>query len=241
MNPEIENLIAMALADGEVSEKEREIILRKAESFGLDKDEVEMILDGRIALLRNDKKLSQQYNLNNNSKAGVLKKCPACGAPVQAFSANCSDCGHEFRGVEATKSITELLSKLNEIETSIRNTKRNLYERIMDPMGVSSSTNLDNKIAKAKSDIILNFPIPNTKEDLLEILSTALANFQTKPMGTSFVSMIHQLNFGNSNNIIKNAWRVKCEEIIIKSRFSFKNDKKTLDEIEYYAKLLNIK
>jgi hypothetical protein len=33
MNPEIENLINMALADGEV-------ILRKADSLGLDRDEI---------------------------------------------------------------------------------------------------------------------------------------------------------------------------------------------------------
>ena len=32
MNSEIENLINMALADGEVTEKERGIILRKAEA-----------------------------------------------------------------------------------------------------------------------------------------------------------------------------------------------------------------
>ena len=31
MNPEIEKLIKMALADGQITDKEREIILRKAE------------------------------------------------------------------------------------------------------------------------------------------------------------------------------------------------------------------
>ena len=51
MNPEIENLINMALADGEVTEKERAIILKKADALDLDVDEVEMILDGRIALI----------------------------------------------------------------------------------------------------------------------------------------------------------------------------------------------
>ena len=33
MHPEIENLINMALADGEVTEKERGIILRKSETL----------------------------------------------------------------------------------------------------------------------------------------------------------------------------------------------------------------
>ena len=57
MHPEIDNLIYMALADGEVTEKERAIILRKAEALGADKDETEMILDGKIYIkinLKND-------------------------------------------------------------------------------------------------------------------------------------------------------------------------------------------
>jgi hypothetical protein len=48
MNSEIEKLIKMALADGQVTDKEREIILRKAEKLGLDVDEVEMYLEGSL-------------------------------------------------------------------------------------------------------------------------------------------------------------------------------------------------
>lgn len=46
MHPDLEKLILLALADGVVSEKEREIILRKAEKLDLDVDEVEMYLEG---------------------------------------------------------------------------------------------------------------------------------------------------------------------------------------------------
>lgn len=49
MHPDIDKLITLALADGEVTEKEREIILRKAEKLGLDIDEVEMYLEGKIS------------------------------------------------------------------------------------------------------------------------------------------------------------------------------------------------
>lgn len=48
MSPEIDKLIEMALADGQISDKEREIILRKAEKLGLDVDEVEMYLEGSL-------------------------------------------------------------------------------------------------------------------------------------------------------------------------------------------------
>ena len=60
MNAEIENLIEMALADGEVTEKERAIIFRKADTLGEDKDEVEMILDGKIALLKKENEVKHQ-------------------------------------------------------------------------------------------------------------------------------------------------------------------------------------
>lgn len=50
MNPEIEKLVEMALADRQVTDKEREIILRKAEKLCLDVDEVEMYLENRINL-----------------------------------------------------------------------------------------------------------------------------------------------------------------------------------------------
>ena len=53
MHPEIEKLIDMALIDGQVTDKEREIILRKAEKLGLDIDEVEMYLEGYIGITIN--------------------------------------------------------------------------------------------------------------------------------------------------------------------------------------------
>lgn len=65
MNPEIEKLINMALADGQVTDKEREIILRKAEKLGLDVDEVEMYLEGRLGSSNiNFESSNQNHELN---------------------------------------------------------------------------------------------------------------------------------------------------------------------------------
>ena len=36
-------------------------------------------------------------------------------------------------------------------------------------------------------------------------------------------------------------WFQKCEQIVMKARFSMKDDKKTLEDINYYAKELGIK
>lgn len=65
MNPEIEKLINMALADGQVTDKEREIILRKAEKLGIDVDEMEMYLEGRLGSSNiNFESSNQNHELN---------------------------------------------------------------------------------------------------------------------------------------------------------------------------------
>ena len=92
MHPEIEKLIDLALADGQITEKEREIILRKAEKLGEDVDEVEMNLEGKISKLAQTKNKGQ-----GETKQGLVKKCPHCGAPAKSFSDKCDACGEDFR------------------------------------------------------------------------------------------------------------------------------------------------
>ena len=40
---------------------------------------------------------------------------------------------------------------------------------------------------------------------------------------------------------IAKAWKYKCDQIVMNSRFSFKEDKKGLEEINIYANELGIK
>jgi len=224
MNPEIENLINMALADGTVTEKEREIILRKAELIGLDKDEIEMIIDGRIAL--HNKQTSATSNFKTN-KQGEIKKCPACGAVVISFVSNCDDCGHEFRNIEAVSSIKALHQELQKGEEEERKRPRSWTEKLDGELAVSKA------IANRQKSIITSFPVPNAKEDLLEFLSIASSE-ASKKLGF-FIASAHP------ESILKNAWLTKSEQLIIKSRITFKDDKQTLEKIELIAKQLKLK
>jgi predicted DsbA family dithiol-disulfide isomerase len=106
MHPEIEKLIDLAIDDGQVTEKEREIILRKADSLGLDKDEIEMILEGKISE-------KTKKNQNVSSKQGVIKKCPHCGAPAKSFTDKCESCGEDFR-FDTLNNLTNNLSGVEE-------------------------------------------------------------------------------------------------------------------------------
>jgi uncharacterized tellurite resistance protein B-like protein len=47
-NEQIDNLINIALGDGELTEKEKQILFKKAEVEGIDLDEFEMVLDAKL-------------------------------------------------------------------------------------------------------------------------------------------------------------------------------------------------
>ncbi len=242
MHPEIENLINMALADGEVSEKERAIILRKAESLGIDKDEVEMILDGKIALLRKEQNSTQQSLSSKSNKEGDLKKCPSCGAQVQSFATKCSDCGHEFRNVESSTSVTAFFLMLNDLESNTEEDETNplkAFGNMYAKMFSEGGTFGGGKRGRQKRELIKNFPVPNTKEDILEFLSLGVPRAKTK--GNFFSNFNDAAWEIKAHNLLVPIWQSKCEQIIMKARFSMKEDKRTLEEIEQYAKQLKIK
>jgi hypothetical protein len=51
MHPEIENLVTIALKDGLLTDKEKEILIQKVEQLGIDMNEFEMELDGLLQQL----------------------------------------------------------------------------------------------------------------------------------------------------------------------------------------------
>ena len=68
-NPEIKKLIDLAIADGQVTEKERNVILKKATEFGIDTDEVEMVLEGKLHQLQaNEKKQIKQEDKEDDKE-----------------------------------------------------------------------------------------------------------------------------------------------------------------------------
>ena len=239
MNQEIENLINMALADGEVTEKERGIILRKATALGLDPDEIEMILDGKIALHQKENTPQQNPPMSSN-KEGEIKKCPSCGATAVTFSTKCADCGHEFRNTQAASSIKSLISKLEIAEQNARNSKQSggILGGLLEM--VDSETAIERRIFEAKANIISTYPVPNTKEDILEFLTLSVAQINSIEIGTLIKLAGTSGTYGYKIKY-KNAWISVANSVIMKARFSMKEDKATLAEIEHYAKQLGIK
>jgi hypothetical protein len=235
MHPEIENLINMALANDDLSQKEKEIILRKAESLGEDRDEVELILDGKFSLLKKEKSKTISITPSKSEKAGVLIKCPSCGAPAESFTAICTSCNYEFRNKEASISVNAFYQKLQDIVSE--ETGRKIESYGLEKLFSSSARTqmiVDKNITQRQVALISSFPVPNSKEDILEFLTMAIPE-ATKKLGclSSFPGTIYY-----HKKELKDAYKAKCKQIIMKAKISLKEDKETLSQIDYYELLL---
>lgn len=68
MHPDIEKLINIAKESGELTDKQKEIILRKAEKLGEDPDEAELILD--LTMKKNDVSLVDSHEEDTIERPG---------------------------------------------------------------------------------------------------------------------------------------------------------------------------
>lgn len=102
-----------------------------------------------------------------------------------------------------------------------------------------------NKVEEKKMAIIANFPIPTTKDDILEFLALAVPKAQKagNVIGNELMKGFG-MGIGNANeihNVFVPVWKAKCEQIIIKARFSLKDDREVLEKINSYAKEIGMR
>ena len=102
---ELQALIDQYLTDGVLTDKERAVILKKAEGMGLDRDEIDLYLDAEV------QKIDQATDAAVRRQKG--KSCPHCGAYVSQLTDKCPECG-QYITPEATKELEEILDNLEE-------------------------------------------------------------------------------------------------------------------------------
>lgn len=119
-NEQIEALISAALADGMLTEKEKQILFKKAQSMGIDLDEFEMVLDARLVEEQKKERERVSKAAPKSNKLGDVRKCPACGTIIPPNTKVCSGCGMIFSNNEA--DILEI-AKLQDNYIAICNVK----------------------------------------------------------------------------------------------------------------------
>ena len=237
-NEKLDKLIEMALMDGALTEKEKQVLFKNAETMGVDFDEFEMVLDAR--LFEKQKSMEEESSKTKEAapksdKFGDVKKCPACGSMVQSFQIKCIDCGHEFSNIESNVSINKLFEMLNDAENERKDEGMSVGKALGGMFANAYGLGGGDKVDSKKKTIISNFPIPTTKGDIVEFLSLAVPKAKT---AGNFLTKDKPENKGHNNFV--NVWKTKCEQIIMKARFSMKEDKKTLEQIEDYAKEIGL-
>lgn len=196
----LEKLIQSVIADGEISEKERNVLHKKAEAEGIDIDELDVYVDGLIVQQRKAASLSIPPAVPKGpEKQGVITKCPNCGAVVEAGAVKCEDCGYVFRGVEANSSSKKLAEQLAKIDEAYRDKKDTLIDQPIV------------RRIQERASAISSFPVPFAKEELMEFIITMKSKYMTA-QGMGYFAPE------------KNAYKAKYNECLEKARLMFPND-----------------
>jgi hypothetical protein len=151
-------------------------------------------------------------------KVGGIRKCPACGAEVPAMTAVCPSCGHEFSNVRVSSAVNEFFAKLDALDSQMKDT--GAAGAVLGMLGMGG-----NSVEKRKLSLIEGFPVPNTKEDLLEFVITASSRIDTRS------SSELGINYQSVQNYNK-AWKTKLQQAYSKSRIVLGNDPAAMNQIE---------
>ena len=111
---ELDALIQEYLTDGVLTDRERQVILRKAASLDLDQDEIDLYLDAQV------QKIDQAAD--TAVRRMKSKACPYCGAPVPQFVDKCPDCG-QYITPQANDDLQDILENLEDALLDLKDAK----------------------------------------------------------------------------------------------------------------------
>ena len=167
---ELENLIQATLEDGVLEDNEKAALIKRAQKEGVDLDELEIYINSLLQkrqreLREKNDSLEKQYEQEKKKAVGPV--CPKCGKQVPPLTLKC-DCGYEFITQKQVSSIQMLSEKILKVQSE------KLADDYHKREGQIKQQN------QTIIDLITMFPVPNTKEDIVEFLSLAAPNSKTK-------------------------------------------------------------
>ena len=119
---------------------------------------------------------NQLGSAKKNRSSEDIYNCPACGEALDAFALTCPACGFELRDKQAATSMADFSRRLNDIEATRPAKKKGRFGK---GSGHDERTEVS-PTDQREVTLIQSFPIPNTKEDLVEFLVLAASNVDPK-------------------------------------------------------------
>lgn len=237
MSDKLNALIEAAVADGEITDLERQVLIRNAQAEGVCMDEFVVMLEARLFEQRKMLKAEEHMQKmppsapvapmtptgaprdNNTQKMGSLRKCPACNAVINKVDAcACPQCGYEFSstavGIPSDDNpIRPLIDKLDAIDAEFQG--MNPLKQMFSPQA----------IFQRKSTAISSFAVPNNKKAVINFLMYATTSYNSLQTFDPF----------------KKIWKAKCEEVLRLAKINFNDDEKVAQVMESTAKTVGIK
>lgn len=175
---ELENLIQATLEDGILEDYEKAALAKRAQAEGVDLSELEIYINS--ILQKRKRELAQaedakQAVIDQKKKAAFGRVCPNCGRQVPPMTLKC-ECGYEFSAEKTVSSAQLLMEKIEKISNAPSTIKEGKFLQDTDKLKREEANKKTNQIVEA----ISLFPVPNTKEDIIEFLSLAISQSKTK-------------------------------------------------------------
>ena len=170
---ELENLINATLEDGVLEEYEKAALVKRAQAEGVDLTELEIYINSILQRRKRERTKAEEARqeiIDKKKKEAYGRVCPNCGKQVNSMTLKC-DCGYEFTNTTISSSVKILADKIEQISSKPYSSKE------LDPYDKFKE---DNQKIKKIVDAITIYPVPNTKEDIIEFCAMAISNSKTR-------------------------------------------------------------
>ena len=165
---ELENLINATLEDGVLEEYEKAALVKRAQAEGVDLTELEIYINSILQRRKRERSKAEEARqeiIDKKKEEAYGRVCPNCGKQVNSMTLKC-DCGYEFTNTAVRSSVQILADKIEKITN--------------EASKISNEADREGKKTKEIVDAITIYPVPNTKEDIIEFCAMAISNSKTR-------------------------------------------------------------
>ena len=135
----------------------------------------------------------------------TYNKCPSCGNTLTPFETRCSYCNMEVNFEQNKSEVRIFTERLNELEKQ----RSTYHHKNMSKDNKDKLSALD----KQKIELIKNYIIPNTKQDIYEFMILSITNFDADYYAKHL-----------DEEDVSDAWLIKIEQCIQKAELVLENN-----------------